>query len=157
MAKMTVVFTGNENNLFSRIISKVTKGPYTHVALIIDEKNLIESFASKIDSDPYVGVWLHPAGRYNKYKSAVFINVEIPDQKGAEQEIRDLLGCYYGFGDCIAAGIYSLTGRQIPANGELTMTCSETVIRILRAGGLNILPGVKPDVISPMDLYRALT
>jgi hypothetical protein len=42
------------------------------------------------------------------------------------------------------------------SSGELTMNCSETVTRILRAGGLNVLPGVNADCVTPMDLYRYL-
>ena len=156
MAKLTLIFTGNSSNALSNVISKVTKGPYTHVAIKILGSTL-EAFASCLEGDPYPGVWLHEPDRYDNYKNAVFVDVEVPNLRGAEREARRSLGTYYGLVDCITSGIYNLTGTSIPGNGKHTMNCSETVVRILRAGGVNILPGVNADSISPMDLYRALT
>lgn len=155
MSKLTVIFTANSDNKFSKLISKVTKGEYTHVALKI-LNSVLEAFVSAIEDDPYPGIWLHEPDRYDNYKNAVFVDVEVPNLRGAEREARRSLGTYYGLVDCITSGIYNLTGASIPGNGKHTMNCSETVVRILRAGGVNILPGINADSISPMDLYRAL-
>lgn len=156
MAKLTVIFTGNNENKFSKLISKVTKGEYTHVAIKILD-SVAEAFASCIEGDPYPGFWLHEPNRYDKYQSAVFVDVEIPDLKAAEKQARHLLGTAYGYTDLVNAGVYNLTGKSLPGTGKYTVICSEAVVMILRSGGLNILPGVNADSISPMDLYRALT
>jgi hypothetical protein len=153
---LTLIFTGNERSLLSRVISKVTSGPYAHVAIKILNSTL-EAFATCLEGDLYPGVWLHEPDRYDYYQSAVFVNVEIPDLKAAEKMARRLLGAVYGYSDLLNSGIYNLTGVSLPGTGKYAVICSEAVVMILRAGGLNILPGVSADSISPMNLFNAVS
>ncbi|MBP2652167.1 MAG: hypothetical protein H6Q74_2992 [Firmicutes bacterium] len=45
-----------------------------------------------------------------------------------------------------------LQALQLPGDGEVTVNCSEAVCRILRCGGLDILPGVYADGVTPAAL-----
>jgi hypothetical protein len=56
-----------------------------------------------------------------------------------------------------AINVLTIKALGLPVNidtGEWTMNCSETVSRVVRAGGVNVLPGVDADCITPMDLVR---
>ncbi|MBP2643785.1 MAG: hypothetical protein H6Q67_1672 [Firmicutes bacterium] len=97
-----------------------------------------------------------PLNAYEGRKTTV-ITVKVPDMEAAEVEAGKLLGTPYGYIDCVNGGLHDLTGANIPGDGELTVDCSEAVTRILRAGGLDILPGLYADCVTPADLLEALT
>jgi len=96
-----------------------------------------------------------PVDEYRDCKTVV-ATVDIPKIEDAELEAKRLLYTPYGYIDCINGGIHDITGVQVPGDGEVTVNCSEAVTRILRAGGLDVLPGVYADCVTPADLYRAL-
>jgi hypothetical protein len=152
--RLTVIFTSG-TGLISDTIKKVTGGPYTHAAVKILD-SVLESYGTTLENDKYPGVWLHKPDRYDNVTDTVFIDLPIPNLPAAEDEARKLLGSPYGYSDLISSGIHSLFGKEVAASGEKINICSEAVTRILRAGGLDILPDVKADCISPMDLYREL-
>ena len=86
-----------------------------------------------------------------------YIRVDIPDLGAAEAKAKHLLNTSYGLlTDCVEGAVHDLTGIVLPGNGEKTVNCSETVTRILRAGGLDALPGHEADSVTPGDLYREL-
>ena len=155
MAEVTVIFC-HGRAWYSKVIERVEGGPWTHVAgLILD--STLESEGVKEHSDPYPGVWLHPPDKYKDGEDAVFIQVDVPDLAAAEQQARDSLGSLYGYIDCVNGGIKELFDKVIPGDGTATMNCSETWTRILRAGGLDVLPGIEADSVTPQMLYEALT
>jgi len=84
------------------------------------------------------------------------ITVDVPSLQAAEVKAQELLGKPYGYIDCLSGGLHDLTGKNILGDGEITVNCSEAVCRILRAGGLDILPGVYADDVTPADLLKAL-
>jgi len=154
MSNITIIFC-HGRAWYSEIIEKVEGGPYSHVAgLILD--STLESEGIKEYSDPYPGVWLHPPDKYKDGEDAKFVIVDIPDFPAAEDEARKLLGSFYGYIDCVNGGIETLFGKQLKGDGTITMDCSETWTRILRAGGLNILSDLEADCITPQMLYEAL-
>ena len=62
---------------------------------------------------------------------------------------------------CLLSGMMTIksrevTDQQIPGVGEVTVNCSEAVCRILRAGGVDVLPGVYADCVTPANLLKAL-
>ncbi|MBP2644305.1 MAG: hypothetical protein H6Q67_2192 [Firmicutes bacterium] len=97
-----------------------------------------------------------PVDTYRNCKTKI-VAVDVPDIDDAELEAKRLLNTPYGWTSCVNGGIHDITGYQIPGDGEVTVNCSEVVCRILRAGGLDILPGVYADGVTPADLFRALT
>lgn len=96
-----------------------------------------------------------PADTYRDCRSRMVV-IDVPNIGDAQLEAKRLLNTPYGYIDCVNAGIYDVTGKMIPGDGELTVSCSEAVTRILRAGGLDVLPGVYADCVTPADLLRAL-
>ena len=105
---------------------------------------------------------IHPAvvlSLVDKYDSVEreIIEVEIADIMAAEVEAQGLIGVPYGLiTDCLDGGLHDLIGYHANGNGEITVNCSETVTRILRAGGSDILPGMAADCVTPEGLYQAL-
>lgn len=154
MSKVTVIFVYGDG-FIDKIIDGVTDGIYSHTAIKI-LGGVVEALGVKDPGDDYPGIWLHPADKYDNNPNAKFIDVEIPDLSGAEETARKLIGKLYGYTDCIVGGLHDITGLNIPGDGDITDNCSETVPRILRGGGLNILPGIYADDITPNHLYRVL-
>lgn len=96
-----------------------------------------------------------PADVYDSERHAV-MTVAIKDIAAAESKAQELLGTPYGYLDCVNGGIHDILGKVVPGDGEFTINCSEGVTRILRAGGMDLLPGIPADCVTPADLFHAL-
>ncbi|MBU2700435.1 hypothetical protein Ga0466249_001527 [Sporomusaceae bacterium BoRhaA] len=176
MAKVSIIFVHGDT-FIDKSIDDITNGKYSHTAIKI-LGGVLEALGMPDDGDKYPGIHLHDLGKYDNKPYVEFVSVELPDLAAAENEARNMIGMFYSYIGCIEGGTYDLFGINlrpwfnkiinilitkffhIPVNlstGKWTMNCSETVTRILRAGGLNVLPGVDADCVTPMDLYRYLT
>lgn len=152
MGKVTVILVqGDNSQIVDHIINDASHGIYSHVAIEFDW-GIIEALGVKDHGDKYPGVWLHDPGKYFSAVGKSF-DVELPNMAGAESEARQLIGTLYGYSDCVRGGLYDLLGIELGGN-KLTANCSETVTRILRAGGFNILPDIPADCMTPNDLGR---
>jgi hypothetical protein len=154
MMTAVIFVRGSKGNTVDRVIDDVSRGEFSHVAIKILD-SIVEALGEPDLGDKYPGVWAHNPEKYDGADVEV-VPVELPDLPSAEAEARSLIGTFYGYTDCIRGGLYDLTGVTLQGN-KFTANCSETVTRILRAGGLDVLPGVPPDCITPNDLYRAVT
>ena len=115
-----------------------------------------ESEGIKEPDAPYPGVWFSRRGKYNGNAHVKYVAVEVPDLQTLEDRSFELLGTLYGYTDCISTGIKLLTGTDVLVDGSKTMMCSETITRLLRAGGLDIRPDLAADQVSPIALYNEL-
>lgn len=152
LSKLTVVLMRGDDGVIDTVINAASGGIYSHAAIKILGSTL-ESYGVKLEQDKYPGVWLHDPDEYTGNQAARFIDVDVPDLAGAEAEARRLVGTLYGYTDCIRGGLYDLFKIESDGN-SFTANCSETVTRILRAGGLTLLPGIEPDCVTPNDLGR---
>ena len=96
-----------------------------------------------------------PLNAYDSFKHTI-LTVEVPDIEAAEAEAEKLLGTPYGYRACLDGGLHDLLGVTVPGDGEKTVDCSEAVVRILRAGGLDIFPDFSADNVTPADLLWKL-
>lgn len=115
-----------------------------------------ESEGIKEPDAPYPGVWFSRRDKYADNKHVKYVAVEVPDVEVLKDRAFELLGTLYGYTDCIATGIKLLTGTDVLIDGSKTMMCSETITRLLRAGGLDIRPDLAADQVSPVALYHEL-
>lgn len=170
---LTLIFVREDpENIIDRTIAAFSKGEYCHVAIQFPW-GIVESLGIP-------GMGLLPGVRVSstdKYDGAniLSIDVDLPNQAAAEQKARRLIGKFYSYIGCFEGGAFDLTGMNLHSwigkvfnwivakclgvpikidTGEWTMNCSETATRIIRAGGLEILPGVDADCVTPMDLVR---
>lgn len=141
-----VIFVHGDN-FTANVIQTITHGQYCHVGIEI-LGGIVEAIVPK--------VVLSLTDKYANYITK-YVDVDIPDMVAAESEAKALIGKPYGFVDCITGGLHDLAGKNIIGDGYITADCSETVTRILRAGGIDILPGVPADDVTPEDLLKALT
>lgn len=159
MAIIRIGFSGDAGEL-SKAIKFVTGGEYcnvSHAYLYDFMGGVYEAMGIKLENDLYAGVWVHPNDTRDitdKTKNRL-VDVDVPDMEAALKMGQVLLGTPYGYPDCISAAVFLATGEQI-SDGTRTCMCSETVTRILRAGGINILPDLKADVVNPAMLYKEL-
>jgi hypothetical protein len=145
--EVKVLFSYPET-IFGRIIDAV-EGPDadpSHAAIF-----MLDGILEALDN----GFVKSPITAYDGHKATI-ITVDVPNIEDAELEAKRLLNTPYGWWDCINGGIREITGYQLPGDGELTVNCSEAVCRILRAGGLDILPGAYADGVTPAALLEAL-
>ena len=157
MTAVRVGFVGGDSWL-DRAIEGISGSQYADIshAYIHLLGSIVEAEGVKQYSDPYPGVWLHPPDKYDGDPHAKCVIVDLPDIEAAQAKARELIGTLYGYTDCIVTATKFLTGHNIFAGGENTMHCSETVTRILRAGGLQVCPGLQADEVSPVLLYEDL-
>lgn len=155
MDKITLIFCEG-NAWYSKIIKAVEHGKYTHVAGLILNSTL-EAQGVKDAGDKYPGVWLHAPDKYIDGQNCKFVTVGIESLAAAEQKARKLLGTLYAFSGCIEAGLNMEFNLKPPADGQLTMMCSETWDTILTAGVPHgfTLPTLIPDFVAPQRLYDA--
>jgi len=130
---------------------------------------IIKFFEGKGDNPTHTGIFMFdsllealdagfvksPVDEYANSRTKI-VSVEVPNIADAEAEAKRLLYTPYGWSDCVNGGIYDTTGVMLPGDGEITVNCSEAVTRILRAGGVDVLPGVYADCVTPADLLKAL-
>lgn len=154
MAKVTLIFVGGSGKI-DKLITDITGGEFSHVAGFLFD-SIYESTGMKEEQDPYPGVWLHRPDKYDGNPAAVRVEVEVPNLPALQAEARRLLGRIYGYTDCVKGGLYDLLRIELPSN-DYALNCSETWTRLLRAGGCDPLHGVPADVVTPADLYRAVT
>jgi len=154
MSKMVVGFVGGDTDL-DKFIEKFSHGEDVDVshAFLMLFGSTYESTGAKEEQDPYPGVWLHNPDKFIDDQHAKFIEVEVPNKRAGEDKARELLGTLYGYTDCLETGLKELFNISIPDN-ELSMHCSETVTRILRAAGIDILPNIEAGQVSPAALYK---
>ena len=157
MAKIRVGFVGGDT-VIDKVIEGASGSQYADIShtFIYLLNSIVEAEGVKQYADPYPGVWLHPPGKYDGDGHVKIVEIDVPDLPAAESKARELIGTLYGYTDCIVTATKFLTGHNIFSGGEGTMHCSETVTRILRAGGVSVCPELQADEVSPVLLYEDL-
>lgn len=154
MAKVRVGFAGG-TTLLDQAIQKISGGDYVDIthAFVFLLDSIAEAEGVKEYDDLYPGFWLHPPDKYDGDEHTKIVELDVPDLAAAQAETRRLLGTPYSYHGCLEAAA-ELAGIDLPADGELTVMCSEAVTRILRAGGLCICPDNQADDVTPVMLYE---
>jgi len=146
MPRVKVLFTAG-HNIIGDTVEFLTHSRWAHASIFI-LGGIVEAISP--------AVILSAADKYDGVEQEL-IEIELSDLAAAEIEAQALIGIPYGLiTDCLDGGLNDLIGYQAKGNGTKTVNCSETVTRIIRAGGLNVLPGIPPDCITPEVLYQAL-
>lgn len=153
MDKLTLIFVGG-NSPIDNLIERVSKGDVSHVACLLFD-SVFESTGIKEEQDPYPGIWLHNPHKYGTNPYAKFIQVEIPDKPALNKMARALLGTPYSYLACFKTWMYDRFRVKL-FDTSATMHCSETITRLLRAGGVSVLPDLEPGSIDPYRLYKAV-
>lgn len=145
--ELEVLFTSG-TNIVGEVVEFTTRSRWSHAAIIIDNA-IIEAVQPCVRR-------MENLSHYDNEEHEK-VKILIPDYEAALAEANSLIGVKYGlFTDCVSGGLYDVVGFVLDGNGEATVNCSETVTRILRAGGLDILHGISADCVTPEHLYRAL-
>lgn len=146
MAKVKVLFTAG-HNLIGNTVEFLTHSRWAHASIFL-LGGIVEAISP--------AVTISPIDKYDQTEQEI-IEVEIPDVIAAEEQAGSLIGVQYGlFTDCLDGGLNDVLGYHSKGNDIKTVNCSETVTRILRAGGLDILPDVAADCVTPEGLYQVL-
>jgi hypothetical protein len=83
-------------------------------------------------------------------------NVTVPDIESCRAKFEEISGRPYGFRALWNGFVYTMTRHHTNGDGEATGDCSEDDTRILRAGGVNVCPGIPADDVTPLILMEAL-
>ena len=154
MSKVTVIFVGG-TSFVDKVIDGVSHGVHSHVA-VKALGGVLEALGVKDEEDKYPGVWAHSADKYDNDPNAKFVEVDVPDVEAADKWAEGIISTPYAYVGCIDGGLHDMLGTNLPCDGQLTMNCSETVTRYLRAGKCDLLHGVYADAITPADDEKAL-
>jgi uncharacterized protein YycO len=131
------------NGLQDRIIRFGTHSVWTHVAVFVGEKLIVEALSD--------GVSIGRSDRYDPKKSLI-INTNLSDDH--RKAIRDFalsrVGERYGSGQIAAITLAWLTHGKIFFGVDNTETCSSLVARCLEHAGLILAKS--PELYSPADV-----
>ncbi len=132
----------------ARLIQWITKSPYSHVAIVLDDMHIAETdwrFPLQRHHNNYPP-WQCDVYRYRSELTAAQVDV-------MSAFIQQHIGTPYDFWQTVTNGLYLLTGLPISdASGR--MNCSETVDKMFAAAGIRLTSG---DIgkVSPADLVRS--
>ena len=155
-----LIFVHGEGTEVDKTIEYFSNGDYVHVAVALPSLGYIVESLGTLEKD-LEGNDIVPGVRksdINKYDGANVIIKEltVPNIEGSEAEANKLLGTFYGYSDCVDGGVYDRTGIELKGDGELTVDCSECATRVVREGGINVLPNLRADCVTPMRLLNSL-
>ena len=144
--KVDILFTAG-HNIVGDIVEVITQSRWAHAAIFMLD-GIIEAVQPSVTVSD-----IH---KYDDVEKEI-ITIEVPLYDHAVSKANSLLGIKYGLlTDCLVGGIHDVLGIELAGNGEQTLDCSETILRILRAGGVSILTDHNADIITPEDLYQAV-
>lgn len=135
-------------SLIGQVIQAVTRSPYSHVAIVLDQWHVAETdwkYPLKVRHLTY------PAGTFDVYRyRGELTAVQVA---AMERFLHEKLTTPYDYLQTITNGLYLLVGLPIrDAPGR--MNCSETVDRMFAAAGIDLCPAVLGQV-TPADLARS--
>lgn len=145
-----------------RLVTTVTRSPWSHVALRFDAENLlVEALAGR-------GFLTESGDKYAGWVSSQVVPRLAPDEIYAEMlAISRRWGEEkppYGYATCLAIGIKELFGERagqialalLPVGSSDTLVCSEMLVRLWRLVEPEFLSGQDPRLVSPDQLFQAL-
>jgi len=116
---MEILFTTNDR-LLSRIIRKITNGPCSHVAVLIDPNIVVHSTATHNGIAP---TFLETFMRNNE----IISRIPVPESRELLQRLRDAEGNGYDFLLLLTMGLRKL-GLPVPeVNNPYLDLCTEVV------------------------------
>lgn len=145
-----------------RLVTRVTKSPWSHVALRFDSDNiLVEALAG-------TGFIIQEGGKYSDWPVSRSISLEI-----SEADYENMLqlslswnadGIAYGYKTCLLIGIKEVFGPPVakaclkvfPGLDSNKMVCSEMIVNLWRQANPEFLSGRDPRLVSPDELYQVL-
>lgn len=133
--------------LVSRFVQNVTKSPYSHVALVISERLVVETN------------WSFPVSiRPNEYepKEYAICRVELTKEQADKiyEYIEKTLGSKYDLGQVIYHILHARFGTKIVNNPKL-FTCSEWVDKAFKYAGVDLIPCEVDGSVTPADLFNS--
>ncbi|GAB7389279.1 hypothetical protein BSNK01_31170 [Bacillaceae bacterium] len=136
------------DSLVSRVIQKVTKSPYSHVAIVLDEYHVAET---NWKSQLKIRHITYSRGLFDVYRFY---------RAFTEEEIRlmnaflfEKLSTPYDAIQSITNGLYLLIGLPI-LDAPDRMNCSETADKMFHAAGIDLVPQALGKV-TPADLAQS--
>jgi len=137
------------NSILAKAISYITKSPYYHVSLALEEDfHLAEALPDGIDI-----THLHdlPSG-YDIYRYKDELTQEQKDK--IHEFIYLKIATPYGYEEIFACLLHKELGLNIPvADGKLI--CSQFAYLAYLYAGINLLPVLKENIITPADLSES--
>jgi uncharacterized protein YycO len=131
------------DNLQDRIIRFGTHSVWTHVAVFVGEKLIVEALSS--------GISIGRSDRYDPNRSlAIDTNLSDEHRRSIGEFALSRVGERYGSGQIAAITLAWLTHGKLFFGVDNTETCSSLVARCLEHAGL-ILPK-SPELYSPADI-----
>ncbi|RNB72190.1 hypothetical protein [Brevibacillus panacihumi] len=132
----------------ARLIQWVTRSPYSHVAIVLDELHVAETdwrFPLQRNHNNYPP-WQYDVYRYRGELTAAQAAV-------MTEFIHAHIGTPYDFLQTVTNGLYLLTGLPI-RDAPNRMNCSETVDRMFSSAGIS-LTTLDVGKVTPADLVRS--
>lgn len=132
-----------------RLVQTVTRSPYSHVAIVLDELHVAETN------------WRYPLKiRHIRYRQQDYDVYRYYGELTPEQQtvmnvfLREHLNTPYDWRQSLSHGVYLLTGLPIYDAAD-RMNCSETVDRMFAAAGIDLCARQPDGRVTPADLAQS--
>ncbi len=146
--RFDLLFVRGDTPIISGMVQKITKSPYSHVAVIRGPDSVYETN------------WWYPLQasfiKYPLEKCDVYRyrgELSLSQQQAMESFINLNLGARYDLIQSLSHGLYLTTGFPIRDDAK-RFNCSEFVDRMFKAAGIDLCPAVDGHV-TPGDLARS--
>lgn len=162
MTRVTFIFATGASWMDS-LVTAVTKSQWSHVALRFDNDDvLLEALAGH-------GLILQSGGKYDGWKPSLTCAKLVSEQTYDEMIYRSrqwaAANIQYGYRTCVAIGMKELFGQRaghlalgwLTGSGVETLVCSEVLVNLWRVAVPEFMMGWESRLVSPDELYQALT
>lgn len=148
LRRFDLLFVRGDTPIISRLVQRVTRSPYSHVAVIRGPDSVYETNWWYPLQARFIK---YPRERYDVYRYQG--ELTLAQQQAMENFINMHLGAGYDLTQSLTHGIYLLTGYPIRDDAK-RFNCSEFVDRMFAAAGIDLFPAVNGHV-TPGDLTQS--
>lgn len=152
-----LTYTGT---LFSKIIKRYIREPYTHVSIAFDKDlNELYSFGRKIPTNPLIAGFVKEninAGVYDIYKDTTYALYSLKITETQYRKLRNLITKFKASQDKSGYNLIGLIGIVcgIPINRENHFFCSQFIAALLKESDVKIFKK-EPGLIGPSDFRNS--
>lgn len=146
METFDIIFYRGEGT-FSKIIQSVSGSPYSHVALAISDRLVVETN------------WHYPVSiRINEYTEDMYSLGRVELSREQRDKMYEYISLTLGSRYDIRQAIYHYLNKRfgIPVhNNPKFFTCSEWIDKAFLYAGVDLLPDERSGTVTPADLFSS--
>ncbi len=153
---MKIAFTYKKQNLFSKIVSRLTKSKWSHTFLVLDRGSINSDDYLIIESAFFGGVKFNLLSKYTKNPKVIIEIIDVPELDDNIDEISQYIGESYGYLQSLGF-LWMKLFNKIRNPRSSGLWCSELVwLKLMSSSLKNVFVTHLRDSVTPEDIYKEL-